>query len=249
MHTLTSSFRNSPLGKAALNVGGLAALGLLAFAPTVAHAQTGNIVLDGSFEKGTNGFHSADGSFGPAALGDGWTVAAGTAYVTGTTYDALPYAQTGTQSLDLTPYLGVNPTPISSSIVSQTLATVAGQTYDLSFAADGHHANTFSVLINGVALAGTPVSIPVNGSDGHPAYSPFGTQASPLTFTAASSSTVLSFMGAGSGNAVFVDDVSVTPASAPVPEASTTVSLGLMLALGLGGVVIAAKRKKVGAQA
>lgn len=31
---------------------------------------------------------------------------------------------------------------------------------------------------------------------------------------------------------------------APVPEASTTVSFGLLLALGLGGVVVAAKRKK-----
>ena len=31
---------------------------------------------------------------------------------------------------------------------------------------------------------------------------------------------------------------------APVPEASTTVSLGLLLALGLGGMVVAAKRKK-----
>ena len=30
----------------------------------------------------------------------------------------------------------------------------------------------------------------------------------------------------------------------PVPEASTTVSLGLLLALGMGGVVVAAKRKK-----
>ena len=36
----------------------------------------------------------------------------------------------------------------------------------------------------------------------------------------------------------------VGPASAPVPEASTTVSLGLLLALGLGGMVVAAKRKK-----
>ncbi len=33
----------------------------------------------------------------------------------------------------------------------------------------------------------------------------------------------------------------------PVPEASTTVSFGLLLALGLGGAVIAAKRKKVAA--
>ena len=32
--------------------------------------------------------------------------------------------------------------------------------------------------------------------------------------------------------------------TAPVPEASTTVSLGLLLALGMGGMVVAAKRKK-----
>jgi len=37
--------------------------------------------------------------------------------------------------------------------------------------------------------------------------------------------------------------------SAPVPEASTTVSFGLLLALGLGGLVIAARRKKTGAKA
>ena len=41
---------------------------------------------------------------------------------------------------------------------------------------------------------------------------------------------------------------SVTPPPA-VPEASTTVSLGLMLALGMGGLVIASKRKKASAKA
>ena len=34
-----------------------------------------------------------------------------------------------------------------------------------------------------------------------------------------------------------------TAAAAPVPEASTTVSFGLLLALGMGGLVLAAKRK------
>ena len=38
------------------------------------------------------------------------------------------------------------------------------------------------------------------------------------------------------------------PSAPPaVPEASTTVSLGLLLALGMGGMVVAAKRKKRGA--
>ena len=48
-------------------------------------------------------------------------------------------------------------------------------------------------------------------------------------------------------------DVTITPQSGtpgldnPVPEASTTVSLGLLLALGLGGVVVASKRRKAAA--
>ena len=37
---------------------------------------------------------------------------------------------------------------------------------------------------------------------------------------------------------------SLTLAAAPVPEASTTVSLGLLLLLGLGGLVVAARRKR-----
>ena len=37
--------------------------------------------------------------------------------------------------------------------------------------------------------------------------------------------------------------------AAPVPEASTTVSLGLLLALGMGGLAVASKRKKAGAKA
>jgi len=38
-----------------------------------------------------------------------------------------------------------------------------------------------------------------------------------------------------------IDDVRLVPA--PVPEASTTLSFGLLLALDLGGAVVAAKRK------
>ena len=38
-------------------------------------------------------------------------------------------------------------------------------------------------------------------------------------------------------------------AMAPVPEASTTASLGLLLALGMGGLLIASKRKKTSIQA
>jgi len=35
------------------------------------------------------------------------------------------------------------------------------------------------------------------------------------------------------------------PAGAPVPEASTTVSLGVLLALGLGGMALAARKRSL----
>lgn len=50
---------------------------------------------------------------------------------------------------------------------------------------------------------------------------------------------------AGSYNDGYADDLSLVLSQPPaVPEASTTVSFGLLLALGLGGLVVAAKRKK-----
>jgi len=48
----------------------------------------------------------------------------------------------------------------------------------------------------------------------------------------------------GSAVARVISAGSLVATGAPVPEASTTVSFGLLLALGLGGLVIAAKRKK-----
>ena len=58
-------------------------------------------------------------------------------------------------------------------------------------------------------------------------------------------SRTLTFTGlntAGGDDTAFIDSVAVSPAA--VPEASTTVSLGLLLTLGLGGLIIAAKRRK-----
>ncbi|MGI4788802.1 MAG: hypothetical protein ACRYFS_08125 [Janthinobacterium lividum] len=49
------------------------------------------------------------------------------------------------------------------------------------------------------------------------------------------------------GDAIGVDDIQYV--TNPVPEASTTVSFGLLLALGMGGVVITARKKKAVASA
>ena len=54
-------------------------------------------------------------------------------------------------------------------------------------------------------------------------------------------------VGYGNGN-YFYDSTGlsakVTDMNAPVPEASTTVSLGLLLYLGIGGLVVSARRRK-----
>ena len=48
----------------------------------------------------------------------------------------------------------------------------------------------------------------------------------------------------GSHDDIGIDDIQIARAAAPVPEASTTASFGLLLVLGLGGLVVAAKRRK-----
>ena len=50
------------------------------------------------------------------------------------------------------------------------------------------------------------------------------------------------FVAAGTGTNAAGYSLSA-PGPAPVPEASTTVSLGLLLAFGLGGVAVAARKK------
>ena len=76
-------------------------------------------------------------------------------------------------------------------------------------------------------------------------------QANKLYFMGAADSTGANTIGSlvltdpgFAGDAIGIDDVLIARAGAPVPEASTTVSLGLLLALGMGGIVMAAKRKK-----
>ena len=68
----------------------------------------------------------------------------------------------------------------------------------------------------------------------------------PTTFTN-TSGTFLGTLANNAGAATYSFDVGnggTLTLAAPVPEASTTASFGLLLALGLGGMVVAAKRRK-----
>ena len=190
-----------------------------------ASTQASELVQDGSFENAQTNFVLAPGFFG-----DGWNVTTGEAAV----YFYLPnVAHTGTQSLDLNESTGLN-------TITQTLATVPGTEYTISFYAgstdgpstpDSLAVYFGSELLRSGDFSGTGLGV----------YNQYLYRA-----TAVSNSTDLTFAskyGSAQGtNGAFLDDVSVTAPDA-VPEASTTVSLGLLLTLGLAGFV-AARRKK-----
>jgi hypothetical protein len=120
--------------------------------------------------------------------------------------------------------------------ISQTLPTIPGVFYSISFwlENDGTQTdNDFQASFGGDTLRefqGTPLFF----------YQQFS-----YIERATGPTTSLTFAGKYNRGYFALDDISVNEIiPEAVPEASTTASFGLLLALGLGGVVIAAKRKK-----
>ena len=183
----------------------LAALTATLSLPATAHA---NIVADPGFESagGGNVYYA-----GSSIDGGSWNVLAGGVYIDNND----PWVYAGSNSLNLT---GAN--LYAANTVSQTLTTVAGQYYLLSFWANADIPNTFSVTENGTTIAGTPTSIVQNGF-------PSPTTNSGLfvdytsSFQATSSTTVLDFSSLGdpalnSANySVMLDNVNVVATPEP----------------------------------
>ena len=121
------------------------------------------------------------------------------------------------------------------------------QTLTLGIAADdfqyGLYGNPFTATINGVQS--TEIENALNSvvlTDPSTQFFTFGIDPALL-----SSSKVLNLSideGGDGGDGYAVDFLTVGVTSSPVPEASTTVSLGLLLALGLGGMVLAARKRQ-----
>ncbi len=217
----------------------LAFLGGLAAVP--AHAQ---ILQNGSFEQGTFNSGGAQSlAVGSTAISN-WTVTnAEIALLTNGNYGlATPY---GSYFLDLTGYHDAAP----YGGVTQSIATTSGASYHLSFSLGADQTNPAYIgPVGASASAGgtsqTFTFTPPVGSAGNQ-WGTFG-----LDFIATGSTTPITIIGTQSTGGQFIglDNVSVTP-NAPVPEASTTVSLGLLLMLGLGGLAVAKKRKHSAASA
>ena len=191
-------------------------------------ARAANIVADGGFEAaGANNIYYA----GQSIDGGSWNVATGAVFID----SADPYVYAGNNSLNLT-YAN----PYAVDAVSQVLATTAGQSYTLSFWADADTPNTFSLLENGINVAGLPNSIANNGFPGLTNSALFVDYLG--TFTATSGSTTLTLSSvadpaiSSQDGSVMIDNVSVQQSTAVTPEPG---SLVLMLtgALGLGATI------------
>jgi hypothetical protein len=105
--------------------------------------------------------------------------------------------------------------------IAQALVTDAGQDYTLDFFAETttNTRSTLDVTFGGTPVIGSPLSLPVDGS-----YHEY-------TFTVHATGTLtsLSFTGATDGF-ILLDDVSVTPVAAAVPEPNALASAGIGVA-------------------
>lgn len=198
-----------------------------------AGSASAGLITNGSFEDGTGG--AGSGGFqtipGSGAVITGWTVTGSVDWI-----NNYWQASDGTHSVDL------NGTGIGG--ISQTITTVANQTYLLTFSLsanpDHMDANPDTRGVN-VSAGGAPTLFNYTFSEGANSHSNMNWLTYSLFFTAAGTSTVIDFSSQVGQNCCWgaaLDNVAVTA----VPEASTWA----MMIAGFFGVGFLAYRRSSG---
>jgi len=203
-------------------------LALLILAGTAARPAQAQLVKDGGFESALSGPANSTFFFNSAAPFDANWAVTGEVGID----NADVFVFNGSKSLFLNSGIGTDS-------ISQNIATTPGSLYNLSFYAnDDTPGDLLNVSFGGVALA--PIAVPANGYSG-----PGGGNLGAFTFysfnvlaTAPFSGLTFSSTGSLSSGQLELDDIS----AAPVPEAATTLSFGLLLLLGLGATLASAKK-------
>lgn len=196
----------------------------------VGHAHA-DVITNGSFENTQGTFvgdvnHVDELSSGSTVI-PGWTTLNGTdtAWIQNGNPYAIPAAD-GNFFLDLTGYTDTG----KFGGVSQTFATTAGTTYLVTF--DLGYGGSYSVLRGPTSLTASAGTFSNTFTSGSGAPNPAVWDLESFQFTATSSSSTLSFIGASTAGEDYIglDNVHVDPLSAStVPEPSS-------LALVLSGV-------------
>ena len=168
---------------------------------SVAYPAKANLVTNPGFETGDF---------------TGWTASASGAEVVGTFQFQAPHS-------------GSFQAHITTGSITQTLVTMAAQSYTISFwlaSPSGAGGDSFVANWGGSTIFTEPAQ-------------PLGYTEFTFTETAPSASTALQFLGIGSRTNWLLDDVSVTPTT--VPDGGSTVSL-----LGFALLGLTALRRKLG---
>jgi hypothetical protein len=192
---------------AALIVAALGWGGAAQALPSICDAIAGNLVANCGFEVG---LPSTPGTFDPIPS---WPASGN---VLGATDGFVGFPANSGNGFSAFPSVG------SLGSISQTIATIAGETYNFDFyyASDGGLPNAFQTFFDGNLLF-SAANDPAHGYELHH-----------FLVTATGASTAITFAGQNDPGSLTLDDVSVTLA-AEVPEPTTLVLLGAAL-LGLG---------------
>ena len=202
----------------------------------VATSPQANLLTNGSFESGAfvnQGNDTMSLAAGSTVI-TGWTVVTDTTAWIGATNPFGLSASNGSFFLDLTNYQAGPP----FAGMSQTIATIPGATYSLSFDLGS---STFWGRPDSIttSAAGTSQTFTSPSTGGNNDW-----QSVLMQFVASSTTTTVLLQGASGFNYIGLDNVDVEfvsgPGPSPVPEPTTLALLGL----GLASLAVARPRKK-----